>query len=94
MAGMRKVPEGIRRVPASAERPPRWWAVWYMLDDRCVLLGHTRRLEYHLMHRAFPSDGRRSRDIKGWVNAVDWLLECRCPGRAQAPDVEPAHSGS
>lgn len=75
MAGMRKVPDGIRRVRLGTERPAAWYAVWSMQPDRCVLLGHTRRLERHLRHRAYPVSGTWGREFSGWVRAAEWLAE-------------------
>lgn len=80
---MRKTPPGIHRVPGKvslqpgAVRPPLWWDIWLgvpMLHGS-ICIGRTKRLKKHLWHRAFPETGEAPKDIEGWVNAVEWLLE-------------------
>jgi hypothetical protein len=75
---MRKVPDGLHRERIGGARPAVWYAVWLGEPhaEGSVILGRTRRLDRHLMHRAFPEDGTtRPKEIKGWVEAASWLLE-------------------
>ena len=74
---MRFAPVGIHREPVGAARPAEWYVVWAGAPhaEGSVIIGRTRRLRRHLWHRAFPESGGACKDIKGWVNAVEWLQE-------------------
>jgi hypothetical protein len=74
--GMHKLP-GIRRVRQGLERPALWYAIWYTIPggDRSVCLGWTRRLPRHRFHRAYPASGDWHQSFRGWVSAVEWLLQ-------------------
>ena len=77
VGGMRPTPPGIHRRAQGSERPALWYDIWYTIPggDRSVLIGQTKRLERHLMHRAFPVSGARAQPVVGWVAAVTWLLQ-------------------
>jgi WhiB family redox-sensing transcriptional regulator len=97
VGGMRQVPPGIHRRAQGRDRPAEWYEIWYELGDRSVLIGHTRRLDRHLQHRAHPADGSRPEVIAGWVTAVCWLLEVwrsrdRTSDECRATEVETVRS--
>jgi len=78
MSGMRKAPPGVHRERVGDSRPALWYVIWLGPPhaEGSVVLGRSRRLEDHLMHRFFPErPGIDCRDIKGWVSGAAWLLE-------------------
>lgn len=72
---MRKVPPGTHRRPHPDW--PRGWEHWLGRPgaDGSILLGTSRPLTGHLMHRFFPATGEWPQDIYGWVNGIQWLLD-------------------
>jgi len=78
MPGMRKAPVGVHRERVGDTRPAEWYVVWLGLPraDGSVIIGRSRRLGEHMMHRFFPErPGIDCQDIKGWVEGAAWLLE-------------------
>jgi hypothetical protein len=75
--GMRFVPDGIHRQRAEEMLPDAWYVVWLGPPgaEGSVVIGRSKKLRRHLWHRFFPESGGDSRDIKGWVNGAEWLLE-------------------
>jgi hypothetical protein len=55
--------------------------VAFPLADGSVIIGRSKRLGPHQLHRFFPErPGVDCEDIKGWVNGADWLKEVHDSG--------------
>lgn len=78
MAGMRPVPKDVHRERADDKRPATWYVVWLGEPHArgSVIIGRSKRLERPRWHRFFPQRrGTECRDIEGWVNGAEWLLQ-------------------
>lgn len=87
---MRMVPRGISRKRDSTDKPPTWYKVYYEgeeSDQERVLLGRSERLERHLEHRFYPSDGSWPRVWKGWVAGACWLMDVWRGAKARSDAV-------
>lgn len=72
------MPPGVHRARDGDKRPAEWYVIWLGAPDveGSVILGRSKRLDDHLMHRFFPeAPGLAAREIKGFVNGAQWLLE-------------------
>jgi hypothetical protein len=80
---MRRAPRGVHRERVGDCRPALWYVIWLGEPhaEGSVILGRSKRLEAHLMHRFFPeAAGTAAREIRGWVNGAQWLLEVYMAG--------------
>jgi hypothetical protein len=81
---MRKTPKGIHRKRVEGDTmPPRWWVIVWEGTD----IGRTERLDQYPYHRAYPVTGEWPERIKGWVNAVQYLLDVYRSHEARAEHV-------
>lgn len=82
--GMRRVPYEIHRqvlrrdTGEFAGSRPTWYAVWLGLPgaEGSERIGRTQRMAARWW-RVCPETGEWPREIRGWVNALDWLMEVR-----------------
>lgn len=74
---MRFGPDGVHRERQGEEKPALWYVIWLGRPhaEGSVIIGRSKRLRRHLHHRFFPASGDWPRDVKGWVNGAQWLLE-------------------
>jgi hypothetical protein len=84
---MRLVPDGVHRERQGDMRPAEWYVVWLGVPhaEGSVVLGRSRRLRRHQWHRFFPASGAWPKEVKGWVNGAEWLLEVHRAGTPIPP---------
>lgn len=78
---MRLTPRDIHReVLQRDERgEPVMYAVWRGTPhgEESELLGRTERLPRPRWWRTYPADGTFPKPLRGWVNAIAWLIELK-----------------
>jgi hypothetical protein len=81
---MRLTPKDIHReVLKRSERvhgsEPTWYAIWYGVPhaDESEMLGKTERLARPRWWRAYPVTGDFPKDIRGWVNVIEWFIKLK-----------------
>lgn len=77
MGGMRFAPDQVHRERVGTERPALWYVIWLgePHGDSSVVIGRAKRLRRHREFRFFPERGGPCREIVGWTDGLEWLLE-------------------
>lgn len=82
---MRLTPKDVHRKPVQrdegrySDNVPTWYEVWLGQPggSESVLLGRTERLPRPRWWRVYPASGEFPKPMRGWTNAIEFLLEVR-----------------